>query len=47
MAEVLRHLGIEAHAAGRTDEASNAHRILEQVNEARAALPAQPRRHPA
>jgi tetratricopeptide (TPR) repeat protein len=100
MAEVLRHLGIEAHAAGRTDAArqrleestrlrreigqlpgaaanlvglayiaaaqdrhddalalldeaaaiavaSHAHRILEQVNEARAALPAQPGRHPA
>jgi tetratricopeptide (TPR) repeat protein len=100
MAEVLRHLGIEAHAAGRMDAArqrleestrlrreigqlpgaaanlvglayiaaaqdrhddalalldeaaaiavaSNAHRILEQVNEARAALPAQPGRHPA
>jgi hypothetical protein len=95
MAEVLRHLGIEAHAAGRLDTArqrleestrvrrelgqlpgaaanlvglayiaaaqdrhadalalldeagaiagaSNAHRILEQVSEARAALPDQP-----
>ena len=100
MAEVLRHLGIEAHAAGRLDAArqrleestrlrreigqlpgaaanlvgliyiaaaqkryedalalldeaaaiagaSNAHRILEQVNEARTALPTQPGRRPA
>jgi tetratricopeptide (TPR) repeat protein len=100
MAEVLRHLGIEAHAAGRMDAArqrleestrlrremgqlpgaaanlvglayiaaaqdrhadalalldeagaiagaSNAHRILEQVSEARAALPDQPARRPA